>query len=231
MPNSDVQPEWYLSGEYCEACSCDYVCPCLYTNLEALPSHTSCIALGGYHIDTGRFGDIVLDDLNFATVVRSPGAMIQGDWAVGLIVDERASPDQQRALTAIASGRNGGPFAPLAHLVGDFRGVEVRPIHFVKNSDHSRTLTIPGAVEHRVEGVMSPVIPNEPLMMDNTLHFANKRIGLAKVVRMLVNAFGISWQDTSGQANGHYTTIRWRSDSDTPLSTQSRLTDNKETSV
>ena len=74
-------------------------------------------------------------------------------------------------------------------------------------------------MEHRVEGVMSPVVPNQPLMMDNTLHFANTRIGLARVVRMLVNAFGIDWQDTSGRANGHYTAIRWRSDSDTPLST------------
>ena len=122
MAHSDV--EWYLNGEYCEACSCDYVCPCLYTNLEALPSRTSCTALGGYHIETGRFGDTVLDDLNFATVVRSPGAMIEGNWTVGLIVDERASPDQQQALTAIASGQHGGPFAPLAHLVSDFRGVE-----------------------------------------------------------------------------------------------------------
>ncbi len=220
MSPSDVQPAWHLTGEYCEACSCDYVCPCLYTNLEALPSHTSCIALGGYHIDAGQFGDIVLDDLNFATVVSSPGAMIRGDWAVGLIVDERASPPQQEALTAIASGQNGGPFAPLAHLVGDFRGVEVKPIHFVKNSDHTRTLTIPGALEHVVEGVMSTVTPHEPLMMDNTLHFANKRMGLAKVVRMLVNVFGIEWQDTSGQANGHYTRIKWSSDSGTPLSTE-----------
>ncbi len=221
ISRANVQPQWYLSGEYCEACSCDYVCPCLYTNLEALPSHTSCVALGGYHIDAGRFDDIVLDDLNFATVVRSPGAMIQGGWVVGLIVDERANPDQRQALSAIASGRNGGPFAPLAHLVSDFRGVEARPIHFIKNSAHSRTLTIPGALEHLVEGVVSPVVPNEPLMMDNTLHFANKRIGLARVVRMVVNAFGINWQDTSGQANGHYTAIHWRSDSDTPLSPRS----------
>ena len=71
-----------------------------------------------------------------------------------------------------------------------------------------------------VEGVMSTVTPNEPLMMDNTLHFANKRMGLAKVVRMLVNVFGIEWQDTSGQANGHYTRIKWSSDSGTPLSTE-----------
>jgi len=35
--------------------------------------------------------------------------MIQGDWKVGLIVDERANAEQEQAIAAIATGQAGGP--------------------------------------------------------------------------------------------------------------------------
>jgi hypothetical protein len=58
-----------------------------------------------FHIDQGRYGQVALDGLNFVVAARSPGVMSEGTWAVGLLLDERASQEQQQAITAIASGQ------------------------------------------------------------------------------------------------------------------------------
>ena len=43
----------------------------------------------------------------------TPGVMLEGNWSVGLIVDERATAEQEQAIAAIASGQAGGPMAAL----------------------------------------------------------------------------------------------------------------------
>ena len=124
---------WQINGEYFETCSCDYLCPCVTSNLTARPTQGSCTFAFVQHIDRGRFNDVVLDGLNFAIIGRTPEEMAKGNWTVGVITDERASPEQQQAIVTIASGQAGGPMAALSGLIGTFAGVEARPIRFEKD--------------------------------------------------------------------------------------------------
>jgi hypothetical protein len=135
--------------------------------------------------------------------------MGNGNWSVGLITDERASSEQQQAITAIASGQAGGPMAALAPLIGKFLGVEAKPIQYQKNG-MKRSVSIPGVLDQAVEGVGSPTKPSEPLYIDNTLHPANSRLALARSVRSHLHAFGLNWDDTSGQNNGHFAPFNWQ---------------------
>lgn len=201
---------WEVRGDYFETCSCDYVCPCLPSNLAAQPTKGSCHFAFVFHIDHGRYGDVGLDDLNFAVVGYSPSVMSQGNWSVGLILDERANADQQQAMTAIASGQAGGPMAPLAPLIGTFLGTLTKPIQFQKHGLR-RSVTIPGVLEQGVEGVSGAVNPQEPLYIDNTLHPANARLALARATQSHLHAFGLDWDETSGQNNGHFAPFQWRS--------------------
>ena len=66
-----------------------------------------------FHISKGHYGATPLDDLSFAVVALTPGAMIEGNWTVGIIVDDRASKAQLDAIATIASGKAGGPMAVL----------------------------------------------------------------------------------------------------------------------
>jgi hypothetical protein len=70
----------------------------------ARPTQGYCDAGLVFHVERGSYGPTSLDGLSFAVLLRTPGPMGQGDWTVGLILDERASPEQREALTAIASG-------------------------------------------------------------------------------------------------------------------------------
>lgn len=201
---------WQLSGDYFETCSCDYVCPCLTTHMAGQPTKGYCNAALVFHIEQGRHGNVVLDGLNFAVVLHTPSVMSQGNWSVGLILDERANPDQQRALTAIASGQAGGPMALSAPLIGTFLGTMTQPIQFQKNG-LQRSVSIPGILDQGVEGVKGAANPSEPLYIDNTRHPANSRLALARATYSRLHAFGIDWDDTSGRNNGHFAPFHWQS--------------------
>jgi hypothetical protein len=202
-------PSWEIEGDYCETCSCTYLCPCLPGNLAARPTNGDCYFGFVWHVDRGRYGEVRLDDLNFAVVGYAPGAFADGNLSVGVIVDERAQPAQREALGAIASGQAGGPMAALGPLLGTVLGSEARPITYRKDG-LNRSVSIPGVLEQAVEGVASPAKPGEPLYLDNTAHPVSPRLALAHAVRSRLTAWGLRWEDTSGKNNGHFTRFAWR---------------------
>jgi hypothetical protein len=202
-------PAWHISGDYFETCSCDYLCPCIPSNLADPPTKGYCDVAMIFHIEEGRYGTTVLDELNFAIIAHTPDIMGKGDWSVGLITDERATPEQQQALTAIASGQAGGPPAGLGPLLGKFLGAESKPIHYQKNG-MSRSVSIPGLLDQACEGVPSAADASQPLYIDNTLHPANARLALAHATRSHLHAFGLDWDDTSGRNNGHFAPFNWQ---------------------
>jgi hypothetical protein len=151
---------------------------------------------------------VALDGLSFIVVARSKGPMADGDWTVGLIVDERASPEQADAILAIASGQAGGPMAAIAPLIGSFVGVERRPIRF--EADGLRYAVTAGElIDQACEGVASPSASGQPIVLDNSCHPVNPRLALAKASRSHFDAFGIAWEDASGVRNAHFAPFRW----------------------
>jgi hypothetical protein len=200
---------WHVRGDYFETCNCDYLCPCIYTNMAGKPTKGRCDFALVFHVGEGEYQGTRLDDLSFAVIGYTPGAMGEGNGAVGLIIDERADQAQQDALVAIASGQAGGPMANLAPALPTFLGAERKPIHFTKEGT-TRSVSIPGVLDEAAAGVESPVVPGELLYVDNTVHPANARLGLAKAIRSHVSVFGLKWDDDSGTNNGHIAPFDWR---------------------
>jgi hypothetical protein len=204
-----ASPEWKISGDYFEACSCDSVCPCPTSGLAARPTQGHCDAGLVFHVERGSHGSTKLDGLSFAVLLHTPGPMIAGNWTVGVIVDERATTEQREALAAIGSGQGGGPMAALGPLVGHFAGIEAKPIR-IEGSGMRRSVSIPGALDLAIEGIAG-ANQNEPIYFDNVGHPAATRLALAKASRGHMHAFGIDWDDTSGKNNGHFAPFSWSS--------------------
>jgi len=202
-------PQWRISGDYFEACSCDSVCPCPTSGLAGRPTKGSCDAGLVFHIERGAHGTTSLDGLNFAVLLHTPEAMGAGNWTVGLIVDERATAAQREAIVAIGSGQGGGPMAAVGPLVTKFAGVESRPIR-IERGDMRRSVSIPGMLDISVDGIPG-ASPGEPIYLDNVGHPAASRLALAKASRGHLHAFGIDWDDTSGKVNGHFAPFAWSS--------------------
>jgi hypothetical protein len=201
---------WQMTGDYFETCSCDFLCPCIPSNLAGKATKGWCNFAMVFHIETGSSDGLALDGLTFAVVGNSPEVMGSGGWSVGLIVDDRASAQQKNAIMTIASGQAGGPPAILTSVVGKLLGVESRSIQY-KRSGLSRSVSISNFLEQSCEGVASVVNPAEPLYIDNTLHPANPRLALAKAKASHLHAFGLDWDDTSGNNNAHFAPFNWRS--------------------
>ena len=199
---------WSIRGEFAEACSCRYLCPCIIDNATGEATEDFCDFAMTYRIDAGHFGTVDLAGVAFTLVAQSQKVMAAGGWIVGLVVDDGASAAQAEAVTAIASGRAGGPLAAVAPLIGEFRGVERHPIRFEQDG-FRRVVTVPGVVEQEVHGVASVSASGECLGIDNTFHPANTRLNLAKAAKNLISAFGIRWNDTGSQRNGHFAPFAW----------------------
>lgn len=200
--------QWKIEGQYMETCNCSFLCPCITSNLAAVPTEGDCKAAIAMQIDHGEKDGIKLDGLSFIVLMRAPGAMITGNIKVGLIIDERANAAQTEAITAIASGAAGGPMANLAPLVSEVAGVEKRPISFTAKGMNF-AVKAGELIDQAIEGVPSMADASQPVYVDNTAHPANKRLALAKAVRSMFNAFGISWNDRTGTRNGHFAPFSW----------------------
>ena len=199
--------QWRINGEYFEACSCDSVCPCPTSGLAARPTQGFCDVGLVFRIDRGQHGATRLDGLCFAVLAHTPGPMGQGNWTVGVVVDERASAEQRAALTAIASGQGGGPMAALGPLIGRLGGVEAKPIKF-EMGGMRRSVSIPGVLDLAVEGIAG-ANKGEPIYFENVGHPVATKLALAKASRSHLHAFGIDWDDTSGRNNGHFAPFAW----------------------
>jgi hypothetical protein len=204
-----ANPQWKISGDYFEACSCDSVCPCPTSGLAGRPTQGSCDAGLVFQVERGTHGTTTLDGLSFAVLLHTPGPMIAGNWTVGVIVDERASAAQREALVAIGSGQGGGPMAAVGPLVSKFAGVESKPIT-IERSGMRRSVSIPGMLDIAVEGIPG-ASASEPIYLDNVGHPAASRLALAKASRGHMHAFGIDWDDTTGKVNGHFAPFSWSS--------------------
>jgi hypothetical protein len=201
-------PQWRIEGQYMETCNCTFICPCIGSNLTARPSEGDCKAAIAMRIDKGEMGGVPLDGLAFIVVLHSPGPMAEGSITVGLIVDERASDAQAKAIADIATGAAGGPMAALGPLVGRVAGVEKRPVRFEQDGMKYR-VSAGELIEQSLEGVEGLARPGEPIILDNTCHPVNSRLALAKAATSRFDAFGIRWDDESGTRNGHFAPFAW----------------------
>src|SRR5262249_12114353 len=199
---------WNIQGQYMETCSCNFICPCIGTNLAGRPTEGDCKVAIAMKIDKGQKDGVKLDGLAFIVLMRSPGPMGEGNIKVGLIVDEAANDAQTKAIGDIATGAAGGPMAGLGPLVGEVAGVEKRPISF-QGQGLDWSVKAGDLIDQSLKGVPSPSKEGEPVVLDNTLHPVSPRIALANATRSHFSAFGITWDDASGLRNGHFAPFAW----------------------
>jgi hypothetical protein len=143
-------PPWKVSGQLEEACSCDAACPCWF---DSKPTRMNCSGGFALFIDKGKYGDVPLDGLAVAIIGQNPDGTTMmgsiGNWNFAYVyVDEKASPEQRKALEEIAKATS-PPMAP-----PDRTKIRYIPItRRVDGSEHVVTLGPYGSFSgHLVDG-------------------------------------------------------------------------------
>src|ERR1700745_2666628 len=107
---------WSLKGSYVETCSCDLICPCNAT-FDHGATYDYCRVVLVFSIKDGEIEGTDGSGLHVAAIADTPKVMTEGNWKLGVFVDERASDDQMNKLVGVFGGQMGGPMAGLAPLV------------------------------------------------------------------------------------------------------------------
>jgi hypothetical protein len=193
---------WSLEGDFYENCSCDAICPCTWSNLAHQATRDDyCRFALAFDIDRGDVDGVDVSGKSFVMVADTPPNMADGNWRVGVIVDESASSEQVDKLGAVLSGELGGPPAALGPLLGEFLGIEQAPITIDSDGKHHR-VTVGDRVDYSGERVT--LESGEPVQLTNiVVHPAGPTLGIAPVSESQVSAFGITYsgRDLSGFAN------------------------------
>jgi hypothetical protein len=136
-----------VEGDYFEACGCDVSCDCIYL---APATREHCDVFFAWNIHRGRSDGVNLAGLRAALGVHSPKRMTDGGWRVELFVDDRADPEQAKALAAIFSGSAGGHLAKVVPLIGEVAAVHSAAISFAVEG-RKRRLRVGEALEMDAE--------------------------------------------------------------------------------
>lgn len=144
---------WSIEGRYFENCSCEVVCPCT-ASLALGADNDYCRAALVFHIDSGEVDGVDVSGLTVAAVAESGKYMHEGNWRLGVLMDDAASEEQAEKLGAVFSGQLGGPMEALGPLVSEPLGVERVPLEFSSEGGHHR-LTVGDRGQLEVDDVVS----------------------------------------------------------------------------
>jgi hypothetical protein len=124
--------------------------------------------------------------------------MADGNWKIGVVIDERASDEQTQALGGVFSGELGGPMAALGPLLGENLGIERMKIEF-SESDGRHTLRVGDAADVEVEDIVSfGREDGKPAQLANIFHPAGETLTIARATRSNTNLFGIELVNEGG---------------------------------
>jgi len=188
---------WKLEGTYFETCSCEVVCPCT-ASLALGADYDRCRVTLVFNITKGEVEGVDVGGLALAAVADTPKVMTDGNWRLGVFIDDTASDEQAEKLGAVFGGQLGGPMAALGPLIGENLGVERARIE-IREEGLRHSVTIGDAVDFEVEDVVPfGVESGEPARLTGIFHPVASELTIAKATHAHINAFGIEYEGKSG---------------------------------
>jgi hypothetical protein len=188
---------WNLKGDYVETCSCELMCPC-NLSFDHGATYDYCRALLVFDIREGDIEGTDVGGRKVAAIIDTPKVMTDGNWKLGVFIDEGASDEQTEKLVQVYGGQLGGPMAGLVPLVGQMLGVERVPIE-IEHDGVRHSVRIGDAAEFVVEDIVPfGVETGEPVRFSGMFHPAGNDLTMAEAKSSRIDAFGIRYEGKTG---------------------------------
>ncbi len=188
---------WQIEGTYFETCSCEVVCPCT-ASLALGADYDRCRVTLVFRVARGDVDGTDVGGLTVAALADTPKVMTDGNWRLGVFIDDNASDEQAEKLGGVFGGQLGGPMAGLAPLIGENLGVERAPIE-VHEEGLLHSVRIGDAVDFEIEDVVPfGVESGEPARLVGIFHPAGSELTIAKATRSNIDALGVAFEGKSG---------------------------------
>jgi hypothetical protein len=194
---------WNLTGAYVETCSCDLICPC-NASFDHGASNDYCRATLSFDIRTGEIEGTDVSGRKVVAIIDTPKVMTDGNWKLGVFIDDGASDEQADKLGKVFSGQLGGPLETLAPLVGEMLGVERVPIE-IAHDGVRHSVRVGDAIDFEIEDIVPFGVENgQPVRFDGMFHPAGSNLNIAEARRSNINAFGISYEGKTGLSTSEF---------------------------
>ena len=195
---------WNLSGSYSETCSCELMCPC-NLSFDHGATYDFCRVTLAFNVREGSVDETDLAGRKVVLIADTPKVMTDGNWKVGVFVDEDATDAQLDALVGVFSGSLGGPMAGLAPLIGQMLGVERAAIE-IEDDGLLHSVRVGDAIDFAVEDVVPfGVESGEPIRFSGMFHPVGSDLTMAEAKRSRINAFGIEYEGKTGLSKSDFT--------------------------
>jgi hypothetical protein len=192
---------WSIEGTYFETCSCELMCPC-NMSFDHGATYDYCRVTLVFNIREGEIEGTDVSGRTLAVIADTPKVMTEGNWRLGMFVDEGTSDEQMQKLTGVFGGQMGGPMAGLAPLIGEVLGVERASIEVVEEG-LSHSVRIGDAIDFEVEDIVPfGVETGEPARLTGIFHPVASELTAAEAKRSKISAFGIEFEGKSGLSSG-----------------------------
>jgi hypothetical protein len=157
-----------------------------------------------FNIHEGEIEGTDVGGIKVAAIADTPKVMTEGNWRLGMFIDDRANDEQADKLTAVFGGQLGGPMAGLAPLVGEMLGVERVPIEVVDDGlRHS--VRIGDAIDFEIEDIVPfGAESGRPVRFDGMFHPVGSNLTMAEAKRSRISAFGIEFEGKTGLSTSEF---------------------------
>jgi hypothetical protein len=197
---------WDLSGSYVETCSCELMCPC-NLSLSHGATYDFCRVTLVFNILNGTVEDTDVSGRKVALIADTPKVMTDGNWRVGVFIDDAASEAQFDKLLQVFSGQLGGPMAGLAPLIGEMLGVQRAAIE-VEDDGLRHRVRIDDVIDFEIEDIVPfGVETGEPVRFAGMFHPAGSDLTMAEAKRSRINAFGIEYEGKTGLSKSDFSWV------------------------
>jgi len=194
---------WSLKGSYFETCSCELMCPCNFT-FDHGATYDYCRATLCFNIKEGEIEGTDVSDLTAVVIIDTPKVMTEGNWRVGMFIDDGADDEQMEKLLAVFGGQKGGPMEGIAPLVGEVVGAERASIE-VSEDGLLHSIKVGDAIDFEIEDIVPFGAGNgQPAGITGSGHPASSEFNAAEATRSQINAFGIEYEGKTGISNSEF---------------------------
>jgi hypothetical protein len=194
---------WNIKGSYAETCSCDMICPCNAT-FDHGATYDYCRVVLGFNIREGEIDGTDVGGCKVVVIADTPKEMTEGNWRLGMFIDDAASDDQAEKLGAVFSDQLGGPMEALGPLVGEVLGVERAPIE-MGDDGVLHTVRVGDVIDFEIKDVVPfGVETGEPIRFQGMFHPVGSSLTIAEATRSQINAFGITYEGKTGLSTSEF---------------------------
>jgi len=194
---------WNLTGSYSETCSCELMCPC-NTSFDHGATYDFCRVVLAFNIRQGAVEGTDIAGRKVVLIADTPKVMTEGNWRVGVFIDDGATAAQFDALVQVFSGQLGGPMAGLAPLIGEMLGVQRAAID-LQDDGLLHSVRVDDVIDFEIEDIVPfGVETGEPVRFSGMFHPVGSDLTMAEAKRTRINAYGIEYEGKTGLSKSNF---------------------------